>query len=264
MTLRSALYIGHVSHRRLHPKRHALRHRVYWLLADLSELSDLDAKLRFFSHNRTNLVSLLDRDHGDGSGAPLYDQAMAHLRSAGIDENDISIQLLCMPRVFGYDFNPLSVYFCKNRDGRLLATIYEVSNTFGGRHSYVIAADAAPGKVVRQACAKTFYVSPFMDLDLTYRFRTRAPVSEGIGDRVSVVVQALKENKPVINTCLIGERRELSDRSLLRLMATHPALPHKVTGAIYWHALKMWWRGFTINPAAPSRVKTVSIVPPGQ
>jgi len=241
-----------------------LRNRVYWLLADLSELPDLNAKLRLFSHNRSNLISLFDRDHGDGSDTPLRDQALVHLRAAGIDEHDVSVQLLCMPRVAGYNFNPLSVYFCKGQDDRLLAIIYEVSNTFGGRHSYVFATDSLPGAVVRQACAKTFYVSPFMDLDMNYQFRTVPPVTGAAGGKVSVAVQARKGDAPVINTWLVGKRQDLSDGNLLRLIATHPVLPHKVTGAIYWHALKMWWSGFAINPTAPSRATTVTIVPQSQ
>ena len=264
MNLRSALYVGSVSHHRLAPKRHALRHRVYWLLLDLAELPTLDARLKLFSYKNMNLTSFHDRDHGDGSNVSLLDQARAHLREAGINDAGISVRLLCMPRVAGYDFNPLSVYFCSNAQDALVATIYEVNNTFGGRHSYVIptllpSALGQDGDTVRQSCDKTFYVSPFMDLDMSYRFRTRVPA-----DKVAVSVQARKNGCAVINTSLIGHRRELNDRSLLRLAATHPILPMKVTGAIYWHALKLWWHGFAINRNTPSTATTVTIVRPNQ
>ncbi|MFT5509207.1 MAG: DUF1365 family protein [Hyphomicrobiaceae bacterium] len=264
MSLRSALYVGSVSHHRMTPKRHALRHRVYWLLLDLAELPTLNAKLNLFSHNGMNLTSFYDRDHGDGTSVMLLDQARAHLREAGIEGAGVSVQLLCMPRVAGYDFNPLSVYFCSDAQGDLVAIIYEVSNTFGGRHSYVIptpktATAYQDRDTIRQDCDKAFYVSPFMDLDMNYRFRTRAPA-----DKVSVSVQARKDGRAVINTSLLGHRRDLNDLNLLRLAATHPVLPLNVTGAIYWHALKLWWRGFAINRETPSKTTTVTIVRPNQ
>lgn len=269
MTSGSALYVGHVTHQRLTPKRHSLRHRVYWLLVDLQDVENLGSKLRFFSHNKTNFMSLYDRDHGDGTDTPLYPQAIAHLRNAGIQDDQIVVQLLCMPRVAGYDFNPLSVYFCSSRDGLPLAVIYEVNNTFGGRHSYVIpvASSATGGNgnadfgdgVIRQQCEKEFYVSPFLDLDLGYRFATRAPA-----EHVSVAVQARKRDSAIINTALSGQRLKFTDRNILRLTMTHPMLPMKVMGAIHWHAFKMWWRGFAINPAKPSKDMAVSIVRPSE
>jgi len=237
---------------------------VYWLLLDLAELPALDAKLKLFAYNGMNLASFYDRDHGDGTSLSLLEQARAHLREAEINDAGVSVRLLCMPRVAGYDFNPLSVYFCSNAQGDLVAVIYEVSNTFGGRHSYVIptSVDATAdqcGDTVRQACDKTFYVSPFMDLDMKYRFRTRVPAG-----KVTVSVQARKNGHAIINASLIGHRRELNDFNLLRLAATHPVLPMKVSGAIYWHAMKLWWRGFAINHETPSTATTVTIVRPNQ
>ncbi len=263
----SALYVGHVTHRRVVPKRHDLRHRVYWLLADLAELPELDRQLRFFSHNRPSLMSLYDRDHAGGTSENLFDQLSAQLSAAGLGDHEVRISLLCMPRVAGYDFNPLSVYFCFRADGRLVAIIYEVNNTFGGRHSYVIPVEnRAPGvdaagdpDTIHQGCSKEFYVSPFMDLDLDYRFTTKPP-----GERVSVSIQAARNGSAIINTALSGDRLPLSDANILRLTATHPLLPMKVMAAIHWHALKMWMRGFAVNPATPSKSIAVSIVRPNK
>jgi DUF1365 family protein len=241
---------------------------VYWLLVDLAELPILNTNLMLFSYNKPNLISFYDRDHGDGSATTLLEQALRHLRAAGIDDTGVSVQLLCMPRVAGYDFNPLSIYFCKDADDRTIAVIYEVSNTYGGRHSYVIAAHVPPGDVIRQTCAKTFYVSPFMDLELRYRFRATAPaLASGFSfanDKVRVSVQARKGDHAVINTSLVGRYRELTDFNLLQLTFTHPLLPLKVTGAIYWNALKLWLRGFAVNPVTPSRATTVTIVRPNE
>lgn len=262
MNLRSTLYVGHVAHHRLYPKRHALRHRVYWLLLDLEELLELNAHLNLFSHNGTNLISLHDQDHGDRSGTPLLEQALGHLRAAGLDTAGASVRLLCMPRVAGYDFNPLSVYYCNNASGHPVAMIYEVNNTYGGRHSYVIpisGQQAQLGKRIHQACDKQFYVSPFMDLDLTYRFKANPP-----GNDISLSVQASKTDRAIINTSLHGHRRDLTDFNILRLAVTHPVLPAQVTGAIYWHALKLWWRGFAVNQTTPSTANTVTIVHPNE
>lgn len=262
MSTRSALYVGHVAHHRLSPKRHSLRHRVYWLLLDLEELSELDGRLRLFSHNRANLISLYDRDHGNGTDQPLRQQALGHLRAAGLDTAGVAIRLLCMPRVAGYDFNPLSVYFCSSASGALIAMIYEVNNTFGGRHIYVIPVSGPseqPERTVQQACKKEFYVSPFMELDMGYRFQADLPE-----DDVSLSVQARKNDRAVINTSLHGHRRDLSDLNILRLAVTHPVLPIKVTSAIYWHALKLWLRGFAVNQTVPSSATTVTIVRPNE
>ena len=104
-------------------------------------------KLRLFSHNRSNLFSLHDSDHGDGTSTPLRFQAQRHLREAGIDIAGGHIKLLCMPRTFGHCFNPISIYFCHHVDGTLVALIYQVHNTFGERHSYVIPVRLQPGAV---------------------------------------------------------------------------------------------------------------------
>ncbi len=139
--LASCLYVGEVVHQRVRPSRHRLRYRVFSALLDLDELPQLDRRLRLFGHNRLNIFSFLDRDHGDGTGAPLRPWVEHHLERAGIELAGGAIRLLCYPRLFGYVFNPLSVYFCHRADGALAAMIYEVNNTFGERHSYLIPVD---------------------------------------------------------------------------------------------------------------------------
>ncbi len=150
MTHGSALYRGVVTHRRLRPREHRLNYRVFWLLLDLAEIDALDRRLRLFSRNRFNLLSFHDRDHGDGSGGPLRPQIEAYLGRAGIDIEGGPIRLLTMPRVLGYVFNPISLYYCHGADGRLAAVVYEVTSTFGVRHAYVIpvpAEDQAAGRI---------------------------------------------------------------------------------------------------------------------
>src|ERR1700728_3293227 len=138
MTARSALYVGAVTHRRLRPRAHSLRYAAFWMLLDLDELDALDERLRLFSRGRFNAFSFYDSDHGNETREPLRAQIERHLADAGIAFDGGAIRLLCMPRIFGYGFNPLSIYFCQRGDGALAALLYEVRNTFGEPHSYLI------------------------------------------------------------------------------------------------------------------------------
>jgi uncharacterized protein len=255
MSAHSALFVGTVAHRRLRPRPHHLRYRAFWMLLDLDELEDVSARLWLFSRNRFNATSFRDTDHGEQSQEPLRAQVERHLRAAGIALDGGAIRLLCMPRIFGYGFNPLSVYFCYRRDGTLAALLYEVRNTFGERHSYLIPAQAEPDGMVRQSCDKRFYVSPFMDMDLRYDFRVVAPA-----ERVSVAISASDADGPTILASLIGRRAPLTDTALLRLLLQMPFLTLKVIGAIHWHALRLWLKGFTLRPHSPKPTVAVTVV----
>lgn len=250
----SALYVGTVMHRRIRPKAHRLRYRVFWMLLDLDAIDGLGRQLRLFSRNRFNVVSFHDSDHGDGSGEPLRAQAERHLLAAGIAPDGGAIRLLCMPRIFGYGFNPLSIYFCHRRDDALVAILYQVHNTFGERHSYLIRVDAPASDRIQQRCDKTFYVSPFLDMEMSYAFRVTPP-----HERVAVSIRGSDKDGPLIVATLAGERRPLTDRTLLRIMATHPLLTFKVIGAIHFHALLLWWKGVGLRtrPRAPEAAVTI-------
>ena len=150
------------------------------MLLDLDEIDRLASRLTLFSRNGFNAVSFHDADHGDGSATPLRAQITRHLKAAGISD-DGAIRLLCMPRIFGYGFNPLSIYFCQSREGVLTAILYEVHNTFGQRHSYLIPVDPGTDPVIDQHCHKRFYVSPFLDMDMTYAFRVALPAERRVG-----------------------------------------------------------------------------------
>jgi DUF1365 family protein len=207
----SCLYTGTVMHRRFKPRTHRLSYRVFWTLFDLDELPRLSARLRLFSFESFNLFGLHTPDHGDGSSRPLRQQVEAHLAAAGIELDGGAIRLLCMPRLLGFVFNPISVYYCYHRDGALKALVYEVHNTFGQRHSYLIPVDADAGNPLEQRCLKAFYVSPFMDMDIAYRFRIQPP-----SERVTLVIEGADVNGPVLIASLAGTRRALTDAGLLR------------------------------------------------
>jgi DUF1365 family protein len=245
-------------HRRVRPRAHKFRYRAFWLLADLDELAELSGRLRLFSYNRPNLFSLYDTDHGDGTATPLRAQLEHQLGAAGIDLGGGPIRLLCMPRTLGYCFNPLSVYFCYHRDGTLVVLVYQVHNTFGERHSYIIPVErgsAAP----HQQCRKSFYVSPFMDMGMRYEFRVAGP-----GGRVSIGIRASTSALPVLIAVLRGEHRDLTDHNLIRISLAIPAVTLKVTAAIHWEALRLWLKGlrFHRRPIRSKQLRTAAPVNP--
>jgi uncharacterized protein len=250
----SGLYDGAVTHQRLSPRRHRLRYRLFQLLLDLDELPTLDRQLRLFGHNRFALFSLHERDHLARDGRPLRVQIESMLRGADIDIRGGSIQLLCLPRVLGYLFNPLSVFYCHRPSGELAAVVLEVANTFGERHCYVVEATGAG--VVRRGCAKTFFVSPFLGLDMTYDFRLATP-----GERATTAILGRgTDGAPIIAAAFSGARQELSDRALGRAFFAQPLLTLKVIAAIHWEAAWLLAKGVRLRPKPTPPVRAVTVV----
>ena len=237
MTLASALYAGTVVHQRMKPKKHRLQYRVFSLLLDLDELSALDRRLRLFGHNRRAVFSFRDSDHGDGA-EDLRGWVDRRLAEAGIAIPGGRVQVLCYPRLFGYVFNPLSVFYCFEAGGALVAMLYEVSNTFGEKHTYVIPSEANGGKVVRQRCRKTFFVSPFVEMDCTYNFRVSIP-----GDRTAVSIVEHDREGVLLSAVFSGARKTLDDRTLAWALFTYPLMTVKVMAGIHVEALRLWLKG---------------------
>ena len=256
--LQSALYTGHVMHQRLRPLRHRLRYGLFFLVVDLDELPALHERLRLFSLNRFNLLSLHERDHGTPQGMRLREHIGAELEQAGIATGG-PVFLLAMPRVLGFAFNPLSIYFCHDASGRLAAVLYEVRNTFGERHRYLV--EVAPGQaqapVLRHACAKCFHVSPFMDMALRFRFAVSPPSTQR--DALQLDIHTIDDEGPVLAARLAGARQALSDRTVLQAFVTHPLLGLKVLAGIHWHALQLLLKGapFRRHPGAPADHLTI-------
>ncbi|MBE7219440.1 MAG: DUF1365 family protein [Caulobacteraceae bacterium] len=246
--------MGEVRHRRRRPRVHALRYRIFMLLLDLDELPALDRRLRLFSLDRFNLFGLRPRDHGDGSATPLRAQVERRLAQAGVGFDGGPVRLLCLPRVLGYVFNPLSLYFCHRRDGALAAIVYEVSSTFGERHSYVIPAGDLSGALVRQRADKRLHVSPFLDMDLSYAFRVAPP-----GERLGVIVDTCDRDGVILHASFHGERRPLTDATLIRAFCTHPLLTLKVTLGIHWEALKLIAKGLRLRGGPPAPPEGASL-----
>ncbi len=232
-------------HARLKPMGHRFSYRVMSLLIDLDRLAEADRQSPLFGVNRAALYSFHEADHGgrDGSSLRAYVQTCATER--GIDLTDGRVLLLCYPRLLGYTFNPLSVYFCYRADGELALLIYEVRNTFGDIHPYVLPVTSAniSDAGVRQQQDKLFYVSPFIEMAMRYHFRVRPPDA-----RVQLRILETDREGPLLAATFNGSRRALNTKELLRAFFALPLVTLKIMAAIHWEALRLWLKGARLVP----------------
>jgi DUF1365 family protein len=244
-------------HRRARPY-HRLRYRVFSLFVDLDELPALARRLAWFSHNRFNLVSLHDRDHGRCDGSAPRAWVDAALAAHGLPTGG-RIALLCFPRLFGYVFNPLSVFFCYAPSGGLRAILYEVRNTFGDKHGYLIEVPAGAGDddaTIRQACAKAFHVSPFLPVAGEYQFSLKPP-----GARLALQIRYLLDGTEALLATHRARRVALSDAALLGVVIRHPLMTVKVIAAIHWEALFLWLKRARFHRRPEPPASDITFIP---
>jgi DUF1365 family protein len=257
--MRSALYIGEVMHHRLRPRRHRFVYRTFSLLLDLDELPALARRLRLFAHNKAGLLSFHDKDHGAADGSSPRAWAEAALVRAGLGDAAKRVDVLCFPRILGYAFNPLTLYFCRRADGRIGAMIYAVRNTFGERHAYLLPVDpdeAARG-LIRQSCAKSFYVSPFIAMQAGYEFTLKPP-----GAEFALAIRETDAEGDLLLASQTARRVTLTDRTLAGALASHPLMALKVIGGIHWEALRLWLKGVPLQERPVPPPIQVSTPPP--
>lgn len=232
-----AIYRGTVVHKRVRPRRHELRYSVFALLVDLDRMDELARGLRLFSHNRFNLLSFRDKDFGAHDGTPPADFIRAKAVEMGISEPLARIRMLAYPRILGFAFNPLTVYFCDAADGRPLLVVYEVHNTFGEHHFYASDMTLTDG-VATHTIKKAFYVSPFNSYEGHYRFTIRPPAESVF---TGIVLETA--DGPLLSAWFDATRRALSDGQLAKLMLAYPFMTAKVVAGIHWEALLLWLKG---------------------
>jgi uncharacterized protein len=241
----AALYFGEVMHARLKPVGHRFSYRVMSLLIDLDRLEEADPQSPLFGVNRPALYSFNAADHGERDGSPLRLYAQQRAAEHGVNLTGGRVLLLCYPRLFGYAFNPLSVYFCYRADGELALMIYEVRNTFGEIHPYVLA--VKPGEIstsgIRQEQDKLFYVSPFIGMAMRYHFRISPP-----GERIKLRILVTDREGPLLAATFNGRRRALTSAALLRSFFALPVVSLKIIAAIHWEALRLWLKGLRLVP----------------
>ena len=233
--MNSCIYNGEVTHTRFKPVRHFLKYKTFSLLIDLDEINLLDKSIGIFSHNKFNIFSFYDKDHGDRDGGNLKDWVISNLKKFRIKENITNIKVLCYPRILGYVFNPLSIFYCYEKD-KLVAIFYEVKNTFNEQHTYIF--KIKNNEEIIQKCRKKFYVSPFMDMETFYNFKLLNP-----NDKLSVFIKQTDADGTILTATQTGDRKEFSFKQLAINFLKYPLMTIKIISSIHYEALLLWKKG---------------------
>jgi len=236
----SCIYNGTVIHKRYKPKTHFFKYSVFSLLLDLSELELLNDKIRFFSFNKFNLISFFEKDHGNRDGTSLVNWVKNYLKKNQIETENIKIKLLCYPRIFGYVFNPLSVFFVYDKNEKLVSILYEVKNTFGEQHTYVFRVDNE-NNLIQNNCSKKFHVSPFIQMDCNYFFKILKP-----GKRLSIIIDQYDPTGKILFASQDGKKANLTGKELIKSYLKHPLMTFKIISAIHFEAFKLWIKGIKL------------------
>ena len=236
MGLSNCIYIGNIMHMRLRPKKHKFRYKIFSLFLDIDTLDSLNDRLKLFSLNRFGFISLYYKDHAARDNKPLRPWVDALLKKHGLPKVE-KVFLLSFPRVLGFGFNPLSIYFCYI-GGEISSIIYEVKNTYGDQIPYVFAAEPSQDGVIRHEKEKEMYVSPFIDMEQIYHFTIHPP-----DQRLAVRIKETGSEGKVLIATQNGNFRVLNDLNLLMTLFSYPLMGIKVTLAIHWHALRLFLKG---------------------
>lgn len=257
--MHSAIYHGWLRHRRFQPRPHAFRYGLFMMYLDLAELDQVFAG-RWLWSARRRAVARFDRaDHFGDPAVPL-DRAVRDLVATRSGRRpDGPIRLLTHLRYFGHCFNPVSFFYCFDQaDTRVEAIVAEVTNTpWKERHCYVLDGPGmAPGGYARFQPIKAMHVSPFMPMDVAYRWGFGTP-----GDSLAVHM-ALDRGGKVFDATMRLEREAISGPALAKVLARYPLMTLQVVAGIHWQALRLWAKGVPVH-THPARVDVVE-PPPGQ
>ena len=233
--MNSCIYNGLVTHHRFKPVKHSLKYKTFSLLLDLDELERLDEKISIFSINKFNVFSFYYKDHGLRDGSSIKDWIVENLKKFKISSEITKIELLCYPRIFGYVFNPLSIFYCY-QENNLKAIFYEVKNTFNEQHTYIF--KVIDGEKIEQKCKKKFYVSPFMDMNTFYNFKLKDP-----REKLFVFIKQTDDVGTVLTATQEGDRKKLNFKQLLVNFFKYPLMTIKIIGSIHFEAFLLWKKG---------------------
>jgi uncharacterized protein len=229
------LMTGKVIHKRLLPKNHAFHYGIYYVALPLSKLGDMS-----LPYNRFGILSFYDKDHGALDGGNLENWARNILKQNHI-KADGEITLICMPRVLGYVFNPVSFWLCQDKEGQLKAVLCEVHNTFGEQHTYLCTHqdNRTITGLSPLFAKKLFHVSPFLAREGQYEFRFDIQ-----DNSLNIVINFHNEtgHKQLV-TALTGDLQSLNRKRLRYAFWRYPLITFKGILMIHWHALKLVLKG---------------------
>jgi len=261
----AALYFGNVMHARLKPVLHRFNYKVFSLLIDLDQLSEASKSNVIFSVNRANLVSFHEKDHGLRDGTSLRMHINQLLEKCDIQKPH-RIRLWCNPRILGYTFNPLSIYFCENAAGETIALIYQVHNTFGQSHNYIatVKPEQNQDASIRNSTEKCFYVSPFLEMNMRYDFRILPP-----DENLRIRILGYDKEGPILSATFSGERKPFTNANLAIGALKTCGLAWKITAGIHFEALLLWIKGIKLQkrpnpPTNHSYIEPEEKVAPGE
>ncbi len=235
----SAVYAGHVRHRRHRPHPHAFRYRLFMLYLDLDELGEAFRGRWLWSVGRRNLAAFHRCDYHGDPARPLDECVRETVERLGGRRPAGPIRLLAHLRYFGYCFNPVSFYYCYAADGTTLEHVLaEITNTpWKERHAYLLPVDGAEahGSALHWRFDKAFHVSPFLPMQREYDWRLQPP-----GEHLRIHMDVLQDGRPDFDATLVLERRPLDGPTLARCLAGYPAMTLRVLLAIHWQAFLIW------------------------
>ena len=237
-------------HRRHFPKSYRFDYKVFSLLLDIDHYQQ-DESSKLLSFNRWNMFSIFTKDHGARDGSAWRPWVEAILNEHQLENAKHSIKLLCFPRILGYAFNPLSLWYCYGEDKQIYAVICEVRNTFGEHHHYVLHNDNQPYQSnIKAHKKKNFHVSPFINMNADYQFTLSKPE-----DGLSIVINEYQDDELMLTATQRGVQKALSTPHLFGLFCFIPLMTFKIMTMIHWQALKIWLRGgkYHKKPQAPKQ-----------
>ena len=250
----SSIFSNIVAHQRLKPFRHKFQYSLASLYINYNDLESLDKQINFFSYNKFNIFSFYESDHGYRDKRSLRKFVEDILFNNFIKYKKLELKILCFPRILGYVFNPLSVFFCFDNDN-LIAILYEVKNTSNEQHTYCFASkDSKIKPIYKHHCKKIFYVSPFIEMNCYYKFSIKIPTN-----KLSFLIEQFNnKDEKILIASQYGKELTFTSATILKSFFQHPLMTFKVILGIHYQAMKIYFKGGKYYSRNKKPIDTIS------